>query len=938
MKRKSGFTLVEIIVSLAIIGIIAAAMIPVFALQLNMMANTKKLTTGVFAAQADVENAIYTLKEALTTPATTDEAAIPGVTEVKRTVFGREVTVYRLHSEFTDRPDKSFLVFLSQTLAQKELRTLLRADGVTIEVSGETEHELADLKKSPAPTLKGKYAPNTDPKWYVNLYRWYVSKEGDPDPVFPDDYTRIPMPGTVPDSLNNLSRYANRYIIFTVTPVDIHGIRGHEVRSNNAVYILGKEWRTGLFAWVDKDANTMFEDAADVRVEKSLAWPLNIGFDSSVPFPDPAEPARLLDPQNGSLYVPMSIDRAAGKTVGPILATGTQKIDWDVDKSIHLATDLQVLNSMDAVLNARGGSVVLYQYVAMNARGDAIFESDGRAKTINQGAKIITSYGSINLTTTGQGHIAMNPYTMLKSGANIYLAPFGNILMHGATLEARGSIGLDTAKGASVPGNRDILIQKSKLVLTGNQANQSITVQARNRLSVEESEIRGYYEKRGVLNLTAADGVHLLDTELAHMEVRLHSDTGISGGGWDADSVIAIPNTTTLTLGAGVGRINNEGSILAGQTGTIAFEGLMEGTLQYPLQLSLRKGVADTEVIVSNNYGRDLAYAEPGTSTIGVPDQGTYQNLGTGATNLEFTVQKISGEGDGRVACWYDGTEMIKLEAFGTGPISALYRLSVRDQYARDVRGTILFLLEAGEGEPPTLKVVGTEMPKRTITFNKNGGDTEANPQSITLEAGSPVGMLPTPPTRTGWWFMGWRTGPTGGDPITSATIVDQDMIAFAEWGRRLSFAELAVGDYVRINEIDFQVIGDEKLLARDRITNPVSWRSAQAAAGSFRSNHLSRVPWVVSSGLVEGDTLQELADGGYRNSILQRDYFWWGGAASGYGGNRAYRVSTNGTLSIGNASENRIYSARPCITVDDDDLYVLSGSGTAADPYVLGY
>ena len=49
--RKSGFTLVEIIVSLALIGIIAIGIIPAFATQLKMTIDTKNITTTTFEIQ-----------------------------------------------------------------------------------------------------------------------------------------------------------------------------------------------------------------------------------------------------------------------------------------------------------------------------------------------------------------------------------------------------------------------------------------------------------------------------------------------------------------------------------------------------------------------------------------------------------------------------------------------------------------------------------------------------------------------------------------------------------------------------------------------------------------------------------------------------------------------------------------------------------------------
>ncbi|WP_172674240.1 InlB B-repeat-containing protein, partial [Syntrophomonas palmitatica] len=70
-----------------------------------------------------------------------------------------------------------------------------------------------------------------------------------------------------------------------------------------------------------------------------------------------------------------------------------------------------------------------------------------------------------------------------------------------------------------------------------------------------------------------------------------------------------------------------------------------------------------------------------------------------------------------------------------------------------------------------------------TVTFDKNGGDTEADPASKTVESGGNVGTLPTPPTRTSCTFAGWNTEANGsGDIFTAATKVTSDITVYAQW------------------------------------------------------------------------------------------------------------------------------------------------------------
>jgi hypothetical protein len=46
---------------------------------------------------------------------------------------------------------------------------------------------------------------------------------------------------------------------------------------------------------------------------------------------------------------------------------------------------------------------------------------------------------------------------------------------------------------------------------------------------------------------------------------------------------------------------------------------------------------------------------------------------------------------------------------------------------------------------------------KYTVSFDRNGGDTAADPAEVTVDAGMSLRALPTPPTRTGYLFTGWN-------------------------------------------------------------------------------------------------------------------------------------------------------------------------------------
>lgn len=70
-----------------------------------------------------------------------------------------------------------------------------------------------------------------------------------------------------------------------------------------------------------------------------------------------------------------------------------------------------------------------------------------------------------------------------------------------------------------------------------------------------------------------------------------------------------------------------------------------------------------------------------------------------------------------------------------------------------------------------------------TVTFNKNGGDTEADPTTKTATYNGNVGTLPTAPTRTNYSFNGWNTVSNGsGTSFTATTAVTSNITVYAQW------------------------------------------------------------------------------------------------------------------------------------------------------------
>lgn len=75
-----------------------------------------------------------------------------------------------------------------------------------------------------------------------------------------------------------------------------------------------------------------------------------------------------------------------------------------------------------------------------------------------------------------------------------------------------------------------------------------------------------------------------------------------------------------------------------------------------------------------------------------------------------------------------------------------------------------------------------------TVTFDKNGGDTQASPTTKVVISGGNVGTLPMAPIRSGYTFNGWNTQVNGsGTAFTAATAVNGSITVYAQWSRNSS-------------------------------------------------------------------------------------------------------------------------------------------------------
>ncbi len=257
-SKKKGFTLIEIILSLAIFALISVGFLGMFSTVFINTYRSTEVTENAFFAQQQIEDQIADVKRDLENNVTPT-----GLTSSTVSLFSgtseRNVVVYKLTQDIT--ASSSLETILAQSRPPL-LQTPSITGGVTIAVfSGSDEVEYPNIGMSDLSVDLGEELEVDNPGILIRyLYYWYISNPGfyvaSAPPTFPDDYEIIPdhvsrLIPTVPSS------YAGRFLKLVVTPVGEKGKMGTSVESN-AVYISKMPLNTNLVLhldanYIDKD-------------------------------------------------------------------------------------------------------------------------------------------------------------------------------------------------------------------------------------------------------------------------------------------------------------------------------------------------------------------------------------------------------------------------------------------------------------------------------------------------------------------------------------------------------------------------------------------------------------------------------------------------------------------------------------------------------------
>ena len=678
---RKGMTLIEIIISIALIGIIAFGILPAISAQYSMVNKTKNITVDSFDSQSEVENAVVSKRVELRD----NPNPINMFSPIQNfTVLGVNVTAYDLKVTSAKFGNRTIDIFLSKELAVREKFSKLTANNVRIEVIGGTSNDFANLA-SGTPSLEGKVDAITDSTWYANVYKWYISDPGISEPVFPDDYKQISQYVIPPTQtkITNLNPYANRFIRFSVTPVDKHGVRGSEVFSTNTVLIVGVEWRAGTNAWTDKDLDEKFDDSkGDARVKTEYL--LNL-FDTQKPLKDFINPETNVDIKNSSLLIPRRID-AGSQVVADIDLLNSSPIDWKVDESILLSTNINSTEKSDINLLTRNGSIILHRYIQFNTSGQVVVGADGKRIDINDGSKIYTQ-GDVYLTSEGPGNIILQPYCGISLGDNLFIKANGRVLVdNNAFINAKTSINIDTTKNLNILSNRDIQIKNAYIQLENNlTSNKRVDLLSNNKIYLINTDLDGR-EASSILNILSKEGTILDNSRIKNFITFIKGPTLLKGGSWDILSSIKVDDGSILKfekMDDGT-EVNNIGSLNLGNTGSIQFANSMIEDLKNPLELTITESGLN-QVTISSNYGRNIGYAGVSTSSFA---NGIFQDLGSGKTNLQYKLDVPDVSNINSIEVNFDGDDKITILGNLVDPAYPVgATITLRDKYIKDKNG-----------------------------------------------------------------------------------------------------------------------------------------------------------------------------------------------------------------------------------------------------------
>lgn len=246
MRKSRGLTLVEIIVAMAVLGIITVGFMPALMSNFTFLEKTKEITANSFLSQKSMEIAIEDMKKKI-------ENDTGSMTFDNATYFDGVSVKYKAVTNTSN--GVSYTTLVSQTRLPEEEKLNLTSVSTKFYKGTKKLYNVYPTSDSKVvSTVVNEVAEN----WMANIYEWYVSDYGynipapqgniidnptynylteineidigNKYPIFPDDYSLISS--STSDTLLDMTPYAGRHLILKVTPASKTGKLGNEKWSN----------------------------------------------------------------------------------------------------------------------------------------------------------------------------------------------------------------------------------------------------------------------------------------------------------------------------------------------------------------------------------------------------------------------------------------------------------------------------------------------------------------------------------------------------------------------------------------------------------------------------------------------------------------------------------------------------------------------------------
>ncbi len=277
-EKNSGLTLIEVILSIALIGLIASIFLPSMMSSLSMMFRAKDLTEEIYRARQDIDKEIETVRS----------NKIVDDNKEYVYLFGKKIDGDWISQPISNNYDiRVFIPEVPEVENHRLIEILPKIDTDSVEIITKGPiYGFGAVQKLEGSS--GILEDNTN--YYKSLYNWYISKPGFegyvPDivdnsnegtfgsryPSWPEDYIRITKDylqtnKELGDLKSYVSDYQGRHIVYTITPVSNIGMFGIEVPSK-PVFLVGLPV---LSLYIHLDVDTVQQEITEEN-EVQMVW------------------------------------------------------------------------------------------------------------------------------------------------------------------------------------------------------------------------------------------------------------------------------------------------------------------------------------------------------------------------------------------------------------------------------------------------------------------------------------------------------------------------------------------------------------------------------------------------------------------------------------------------------------------------------------------